>query len=109
MGYGEDFLSAPVPTKRIEFDGGAWVEIRAIALAGDKEAIAASGRQGQSDVEFNIGRFQIQTLLRRIIAWSSPQPINRKNVEAMPEEMADRILVEIDALSQGRSDDEKKD
>lgn len=110
MEYAADFHSAPVATKRVEFPGGAWVEIRTQALAGDKLAQSMDARQGDAgaDLSFNAGRFRLELLYRRIVAWSSSQPITRRAVEAMPEEMADRLLEEIDAATEGRSDDEKK-
>jgi len=112
MPYGEDFFPEIVPTKQIDFEGGAWVQIRTLALAGDKLAATMDARRGEGgapELEFNTGKFRLELLCRRIVAWSSPRKITRKAVEAMPEEMADEILTEIDALSGGRSDDEKKD
>ena len=109
MPFEVDFLKGNDETKRIEFEGGAWVEIRTAALMGDKKAITLEATSGEdTDMEFNVGRFQAETLYRRIVAWSSPRKITRAAIEEMPEEMSDRIFAEIDALSTGRSDDQKK-
>jgi hypothetical protein len=110
MPFGADFLQGNDETKRIEFEGGAWVDIKIRALIGDEaEALNAATRGTTGpEVQFNIGDFRVTTLFRRIVAWSAPEPVTWENVAKIPSEMAQQILEEIDRLSARRSDDQKK-
>lgn len=122
MPYEAEFLSRSVARKRIEFEGGAWVEIRAEALAGDEAAgldavaglradmarLASEGAVG-AEVSMSIGAYRLAQLERRIVAWSASEPIDAEHVAMLPALMADRILDEIARLDADRSDDQKKD
>ncbi len=110
MPFEVDFLKGNNETKRIEFDGGAWVDIKVCALIGDDAEALNVGTRGTTgaEMQFNIGGFRLATLFRRIAAWSAPEPVSWENVEKMPTEMAQQVLEEIDRLSVRRSDDQKK-
>jgi len=123
MSFEGEFLKAVQKTERIEFDGGAWVEIRVEETIGDSCAgvdamaglrydlrhLAAAAESGEpGDIKLSVGAFKLDTLQRRIVAWSSSDPVEAKNIAQMPKEMADRILERIDELSRGRSADQKK-
>ena len=108
MPFEVDFLKGNDETKRIEFEGGAWVDIRVRALIGDDAEALNVGTRGTtgSEMQFNIGGFRLATLFRRIVAWSSPEPVTWENVAKMPTEMAQQVLEEIDRLSVRRSADQ---
>jgi len=123
MPFEGEFLKAVQKTERIEFEGGAWVEIRVEETIGDSCAgvdamaglrydlrhLAAAAESGEpGDIKLSVGAFKLDTLQRRIVAWSSSDPVEAKNIAQMPKEMADRILERIDELSRGRSADQKK-
>ena len=110
MPFEVDFLKGNDETKRIEFEGGAWVDVRTRALIGDDADVLDAATRGttRSEMQFNVGGFRLATLFRRIVAWSASEPVTLENVAQMPTEMAQEILEEIDRLSVRRSEDQKK-
>jgi len=123
MPFESEFLKAVQKTECLEFEGGAWVEIRVEETIGDSCAgvdamaglrydlrhLAAAAESGEpGDIKLSVGAFKLDTLQRRIVAWSSSDPVTPENIAQMPKEMADRILERIDEFSRGRSADQKK-
>lgn len=122
MPFEPEFHRALDQTERIDFEGGAWVEIRVVETIGDStagvDAITglrtdlnqlAKDQAPSGEIDLSIGAFRLSTLQHRIVRWSSSEAITPESVARMPEEMAMEVLKRIDELAAGRSADEKKD
>jgi hypothetical protein len=123
-----EFLLSGDERHRIEFDGGAWVEITPHVTVGQRQTwskLATKTKQrirftrkgkkahqeGETEIDFDNEVF-VNAMLGDIVkAWSSPSLLTAENIKRMPEWMADRIQEVFNELNPqgGEEDDEEGD
>lgn len=99
-------------TFRVEFGSGDWVELREKITVADRRnatnravptSIGNAGLTGQ----FQVGLFKAALLYEMIVAWSDDEPPSEQAIDRLPEEMADRLLEELDRRNGGRAPEER--
>lgn len=115
-----NFLVRGDETERIEFDDGAWVDIRRCLTVGERQAINKLSMRRktrsvvdpktrktdiQADIEFDDGAW-LQSFMEKIIVdWSDETPVRPDTIMQMPEWMATRIREEFERLNPDREDE----
>lgn len=86
-------------TKRVEFDGSEWVEVRPLsigALRAMRQAVAAiepaPGEEKEEAQGFELSKLALEAC---IVAWSDPEPVTPENIAKLPYTMTFQITAAI--------------
>lgn len=115
-----NFLVRGDEIERIEFDDGAWVDIRRCLTVGERQAINKLSMRRktrsvvdpktrkadiQSDIEFDDGAWLQSFMEKIIVAWSDETPVRSETIMQMPERMVTRIREEFERLNPDGEDE----
>jgi len=92
-------------TKRIELEGGDWVEVRPLTvgeLRTMRRAVAsvepALGEEKDEAQGFELSKLALEAC---IVAWSDPEPVSPENIEKLPYDISFKLT---EAIGLGGSD-----
>ena len=109
-----NFLVRGDEIHRVEFDGGAWIDIRRCLSRGERLDIMKQVRTATTRHVLNPETRRMESvteiawnddlyarLLLRVIVkgWSDEQPVTPENVDAIPERMSSRLLAAFEELN----------
>lgn len=108
------FFAENKRTLEIEVSPGNTVTVRKLSY-GEKQLATAAGfrvNPFNQSTYIDINRTQDDLVIASVVAWAGDgfegQPVNARNILALPPEIIDRIKMGIDSLYQAMGDDEKK-
>lgn len=112
--FAPEFFRTEQDIHRIEFDGGAWVEIRRSVTIGERDSLTKKCRQTktrslvdpktrkgriESYIDFDEAEWTIGFLTLIVVKWSSVEPITRDTIQKLPEPVFARINKEFAKLN----------
>lgn len=103
-----------VPTERLTFEDGNWVDLKARLTMDDRQALAGGavtmviGDDGKAKPTVDIGGAAMAALRVGIVAWSLPDDLTPANIALLDDETGMAIKKKLDELWKTRPDDERK-
>lgn len=109
-----NFLVRGTETTRVEFDGGAWIDIRSHISIGERDAIAKRARKTrtrqtidpktrqaniESVIDFDDAEWVRATLETIVVGWSDEDPVTPETIARLPEQMVQRLWREFNDLN----------
>lgn len=93
-------------TKRVELEGGEWVEVRTLSIGALREmrqksanVIAAPGESEDEAQGFELSKLALEAC---IVAWSDEAPVNAENIQKLPYNLMFKLTAAIGLGSEER-------
>lgn len=103
-----------VPTERLTFDDGSWVELKTRITVAERKRLAAAAvsftvdENGRAHPVVDVAMVELAALHLGIVAWSLDDPVTPENIDCLDEGTAQAIKVCLDELWKRRTDDDRK-
>ena len=101
--FSPDFFDSGTEIERIDFDGGAWVDVRKHLTVDERNDVLHDARRLKSrreidprtrqgnvvqTQEFDLVSMRMALLKKIIVRWSAPRPVDEGSIGSMPDRMA---------------------